>query len=340
MKKFLILLLTAVLALTIVGCSGSNPTKTTVWKYESLTYEVSELGSETKGTLTMTAEQLISDVEYTIPQIKEDGTLDLDFKVNLPSGSHVLEGLMEFGEDVIFYQTVTTSDFFPLYSYKTMLIGAEQKAYEGTEQNPVCTSYVMTTSYDKAGKTASSAFLRRKTYGEADWDGTFSADNWTYFSKIYTEVGNEHYDVNQLYYVIRCMDNLTQDDFSYTCYVPLVLEVDEKVLYASSEPEYSLDLSQIPYFAENYDANFSLYTTKTTITPQNTNVSGKGINVYYAESPIYSREQIASGASGSVVGLIKVPVMMQENVAISNSTNSNGRGTITYKLKDVSNVRP
>ncbi len=346
MKKFLILMICVVLSLSVVGCggcSGGTPTKTIVWDYEKLTYEVSEHGSDTTGVLEMSVEKLNQDIEYMIPQINEDGSLK-ELKVQVESGCHVIEGFFTFGDDVLTYRTVTTSDFYPLYSYKSLVIGAESSAYTGEDSEPTCSSYIMTAVYDKASKTSTADYLRRRTFGENGWDGTFSADYWNHFRKKFSDVGSNYFDVNQLYYAVRCMDNLTEDDFSYTCYVPMVLEVNTKTLYCTSEPKYSVDVTKIPYVLENYGASYGLYATQTTITPQDSNVTGKGISVYYAESPLYSREQIKAGAlnpEGSTIeGLKKVPVMIQENIAISNKENINGRGTITYKLTDISTERP
>lgn len=346
MKKVILLILSAILAFTFVGCSQDQQTLTTEWSYEKLTYSVMEYGSSEKGTLTLTAEMLIQNREYSIPQIGKDRTVTT-INVELSPNSHILTGRLEFGGDVMEYVTVTTSGFRPLYSYKSLIIGAEQKVYAGEGDAPDCLSYIMTTAYDRSAPTAESVYLRRTVYGEQGWDGNFSSDDyWMYHNQSFTDMRAPFYDVNQLYYVIRSLNDVTDSDFTYSCYTPMVLERDTKYLYCVGE-SVSQSVNSIPYIADivkNYKPDYSLDVSKITITPQDSNVRGKGIEVYYAQSPIYSREQLEAGvysvSGSSMKGLVKVPVLIKENIDSTGQGNQNGRGTMTYSLVDISNERP
>lgn len=345
MKKTLLLILASILALTCVGCSGDTQTITTTWSYEKLTYKVMETGNDTVGTLTITAECIIDETEYLIPQINEDKTVS-EVSVSLAVGSHILEGKLEFGDDVMEYKTITTSGFRPLYSFKSLVIGAEKSAYTKEGDVPSCFSYIMTTAYDRSSSSANSAYLRRAVYGENGWDGTYDSDNWSYYAQEFTDIPSPFCDVNQIYYMIRSLNDITDEDFSYNCYVPMILEINTKRLYCTSET-VTQSVNSVPYISEiatNYKPDYSLAVTKVTIVPQESNVAGKGIEVYYANSPIYSREQLEAGAytqSGTTFdGLKKVPVIVKENIDSTGNGNQNGRGTISYVLTDISNERP
>ncbi len=330
------------MCLTLVGCSNEQPTSTTVWSYEKLTYRVteSETASNVEGTLVITAEALIEDIEYKIPQINEDGEL-VEKTVALPNGSHILEGVLTFGEDTLVYQTVTTSGFRPIYSYKALMVGAEMKAYDGDA--PTCLSYVLTTAYDKTQAKATSSYLRRKDYGEASWDGTFSTDHWYFYTKNYEEIQAPYCDVNQIYYSLRAIDQITNDDFSYTLHVPMALEMNTKNLYCTSTPNESVATEVIPFVKNNYGADYELFVNKVTIVPQDSSVTGKGIEISYAQSELYSKEEIEAGAlsEGSTIkGHKKVPIRIRENIKTGDTENMNGRGTIVYTLTDFSTERP
>lgn len=330
------------LCATLVGCSSGQPTSRTVWSYEKLTYNVTESGSNTTGTLVMSAEKLNADLaEYTIPTII-DGALD-SVTVSLPSDSHILEGRLTFGEDYMEYKTITTSGFRPLYSYKALIIGAEQSAYTGEGDAPACLSYVLTTTYDKSVSTAVSSYIRRTTYGTEGWDGNFSPDYWVTYTKTFENIASPFCDVNQIYYSLRALNDITTDKFTYTLHSPMALELNVKNLYCASTAKVSVASSSIPYISTNYGNDYALFLTKVTVTPQDTNVIGKGIEIYFAENGLNSAEEIANGAldaSGSTNTHEKVPVLIRENIGSTELPNNNGRGTITYALSEYSTARP
>lgn len=340
MKKLSVLLLAIVICFTFVGCSSSEPTSKTVWSYEKLTYKVTESGSNETGTLTLTAEKLNSGIDdYVIPVIK-DGALSNE-TISLANDSHILEGVLEFGGDVMVYQTVTTSGFRPLYSYKALFIKDEQSEYSGEGDAPACLSYVLTTVYDKAESKATSSYLRRKSYSEEGWDGEFSADYWATYTKTYEELKSPFCDVNQIYYSLRALNEITTKDFTYRLNVPMALELTVKDLYCVSTPNGSISGASLPYVEEMYGADYSVSFTKVTITPQDSNVIGKGIEIFYAESGLSSREDFANATDGEDAQTHeKVPVLIRENIESTTDENLNGRGTITYSLIDFSTARP
>lgn len=337
MKKIFIFVLALTLCLTFVGCSGGEPTSRTVWSYEELTYKVTESGSNTEGTLVMIAEKLQNDKTVKMPVITDGAMTEVD--VALTSDCHVLKGSLVFGDDCMEYVTVTTSGFRPLYSYKALIRGQEQTAYTGEGEAPACLSYIMTTVYNKTESKATSTYARRRTYSSENWDSTFSSDHWVTYTKEYDNISRPYCDVNQLYYSLRALNDITNKDFTYTLHVPMVLELTTKNLYTRSTPNVSVSSSSIPYISEKYGNDYGLFLTKVTITPQDSPVIGKSIEIYYAESGISSIEDFANATSGSKVTHDKVPVLIRENIESEGDANLNGRGTITYSLVSFSTER-
>ena len=361
MKKFLLILTVALLCLTFVACSGTTQyLQLSLWRdyeYEKLTYSITEEGVNQKGELVMEMEEVqTADPNFAIPVINTETKLVENKVVGLEKNSFLLTRTHKFPAgnglwDTMTNVTITDSAFNPLYSYAELSIAIEQNAYTGTGKAPTCFSYVTTSTYTKDATTskwtALSSCLRQNEYGKtnhADW----------FFRTQTFKLENNTTDMNLFYYNIRFVNNLTEtDDFKYQFSSPMVLESSMKPVNCTGKTEQIAVNDSVPYIYNEYkniDASyggFSLNLVKVSIFPMNQPVTGSGLTVYYSRIPILAKEELALVNSQNLltkseeIGSHRVPVIMIENSrpASSNTLHPDDRGTITYRLTDLTNVK-
>lgn len=329
MKKLFAILMILVLCTSLFACNSTAVTTSTKYipDYERLVYSVTESGSTSAGTLTLTSKRIKGTQDYTIQTIDENGAI-IDVPLVVDNNAFILEGHLEFNGDVIDYKMVTNSGFRPLYSYKSLKVLAEQTAWNKETQEPACVSYVMTTTYEEGENKAFSRFLRQKKYGSSEMNlGEMD------FEDLPSNTNTTYIDINQMYYFIRCLSNLHEDDFRYTFYMPMALESNTKFLICNGKPNQSKSLENFPYIKEIYanDENFALTYTAVTITPSGEPVTGASLSVYYAEQSIHSRNQLDHTKDGLCD---RLPILIVENQRAT-TIDTKDRGTITYSLMDV-----
>lgn len=360
MKKFLLILTVALLSLSVVACSGTTQfVQTSLWEdyeYEKLTYDIVEEGVTEKGTLVMEMEHVPADDEnFVIPQIDpETGVLNTQ-KVGLKKNQYLLQRTLTFPVDSAngLYDTmknitIVDSSFNPLYSYAQLTLAKEQSAYTGEGNEPACVSYVTTSAYtfnkEKSKWSVVSSYLRQKEYG--------NTAEWNFKTQTFSDLAETSTDMNMTYYKLRFINNLTTtDDFSYQCSNPMVLESSIKYLNCKGAIEQHAVDNSVPYIYNEYKTafgddfgGFALDLVKVTIYPMNQAVTGSGINIYYSRVPIIAREELSLATSANDANIHRserVPVIMIENVRPDSATSiyPDSRGTITYKLTDITNVK-
>ncbi len=339
MKKFLVIALTIILSCSLFACSGKAQTVSTGsflpsngTGYEKLIYNVSESGKTEVGTLTLIAERMTSDTPCIMPVINEDQTINMGNVFTAPNGSIYLFSKLEFQKDELISYTICTSGFRPLYSFKALVVNAEKTAYTGNDTAPVCISYAMYTTYENGTNNATSVSLRQKNYGETDttkW--TKNAQN---FENIAVNTTSTFWDINQMYYAIRGVNTLFDNNFQYSFRIPMALESNVKTVVCSGKNNQSKSRDSFPYINEKYadapDKTFSY--TAVTIYPTGEPVTGSSIQVYYSEQDLHSDRQTDLTKDGECP---RVPIYIVENQAATTSGTANGRGTISYSLVDI-----
>lgn len=365
MKKFLIVIAVALLSLSFVACSGTTQfLKLSLWRgyeYEQLTYEITEEGVADKGTLVMTMEKVQSESTIKVPQINKDTKVLEEVDVTLQRDYFYLTRSLQFPVDkangiydTMLNITVTDGSFNPLYSFASLTMAEEQVAYTGEGKAPDCVSYVTSTKYTYDAVTskwsAVSSCLRQTEYGKLD------KAEWFFRTMDFANLTGTSTDMNMLYYDIRFINNLTDtNDFKYQCTTPMVLESQTKGISCTGAVEQHAVDSRVPYIYNAYKnafgdsfGGFSLDLTKVTIFPTGQAVTGSGITVFYSRQPILAREELVGLQSSELSeamtnkGSHRVPVIIEENTRPSSTTQlyPDSRGTITYRLVDLTNVKP
>lgn len=362
MKKFLLIAIILLLSLSFVACSGTVQFLDIVWKsyeYEKLTYEIVEEGVADTGTLVMEMEELNADGTYTIPQIDTQTKEIEEVDVVLKKNYFILKRTLSFPVDasngiydVMENVTFTDDRFNPLYSYAILDMAEERVAYTGSGSAPDCVSYVTTAKYtqnlDTSKWSVTSSYLRQTEYGKTN------KSEWFFKTQDFKDLAENSTDMNMLYYHLRFINNLTEsNEFTYQCSIPMVLESSIKSVNCKGSMEQLAIDDSVPYIYNEYKAygdnfgGFSLNLTKVTMFPINQSVTGSGITVYYSSTPILAQEEIADATADTLTsvseqkGSYRVPLIMIENArpASASSLYPDSRGTITYRLINITNVK-
>ena len=351
MKKVLILILTIILSLSLFACGGEKDSFSTgnflpeiegSTGYEKLVYSVSETGVSAdspyaqEGTLALVAERLAIDTSVIMPSFSiKDNEFHVDFNNEIPVSKKyiVLSSTLEFGGDQMQSYTICNPEFSPLYSFKSLIIKSEKVAWTGKEEDkPNCVSYYMFTTYTEGTEKATSVVLRQKEYGQTDYK------EWEKIDMNYDSISggtSVFWDTNQMYYAIRGMNTLHEDNFQYSFFTPMAIEKGTKHVIATSKNGQSAERDTFPYIKNKYeskpDANFTY--TLVSIVPSGAPVTGSGIQVYYSEQALHSKTQQDLTAPARCP---RVPILIMENYSANTTgTQTNPRGAIIYRLIDV-----
>ena len=336
MKKFLIILMTIAMTISLGACSQQAPTyNAKLWmsysdrgydvpyKSETLVYDVYVGTQLTPGVLTLTFRsymlggetvnaKVFAPGEATTVNGSNIGTIGA---YDIKTGDYTLEATLNFASgdyvgDSIYYFCHMDSAMNPLASYREVMLAYEATAsssrYDDIEK-PL--SQVYYTTYKVTTQESTSVYAVRDDFGSDTFN--VSTYNATHTSQIV--------DTMQLIYSARSLSTLASGG-SVSSYISIPSPVENTVKQMSIST-YSQDVAveDGAYIKSSgiLGESTSISCTALRIMLYNETVSGQGLIYYYSNTPL--KESASENAD--TIGL--VPVKMVE-------------GNTTYTLRSIS----
>ena len=328
MKKFLLILLTIAMAITLVGCNQQVPTyNAKFWmsyqdrgydvpyKSETLTYDV-KIGEQlTPGVLTLTfksymlgAEEVVSrtfNPDSDVTEVTSD-MIGTAHTYTINTGEYTLEGTLTFSSgdlagDSMYYFCHMDSAMNPIASYRELILDYEKTAtasrYGEGQKKPL--SQVYYTTYNQKATQSTSVYAVRSKFG---------SDTYT-VGRYEGTLTSQAVDTMQLLYSARSISTLANGG-SVSSYISIPSPI-ENTIKEMSMSTYSQDVAvdKGAYIETSgiLGDSRSINCTAISIMLYNETVSGQRLTYYYSNNPL----KVSAEENAPTVGL--VPVMMVED---------------------------
>ena len=343
MKKFLLILLTIAMAITLVGCNQQVPTyNAKFWmsykvnyqdreydvpyKSETLTYDV-KIGEQlTPGVLTLTFKSYMLGAEEVLSKTFNPGeatsvtsdVIGTQHTYTVNTGDYTLEATLTFESgdmvgDKLYYFCHMDSAMNPIASYRELILDYEKTATTsryGADKKPL--SQVYYTTYNQKATQSTSVYAVRSAFG---------SDTYTVgrYEGVYT---SQTVDTMQLLYSARSISTLANGG-NVSAYISIPSPI-ENTTKQMSMTTYSQDVAvdKGTYIETSgiLGDSTSINCTAISIMLYNETVSGQRLTYYYSNNPL----KVSAEENAPSVGL--VPVMMVED-------------NIVYTLRSISVVK-
>lgn len=330
MKKFLLILLTIAMTITLVGCNQQVPTYNArfwmsysrtyqdreydvLYKSETLTYDV-KIGEQlTPGVLTLTFKSYEQGAEQVVSKTFAPGeatsvgadVIGTTHTYNVNTGDYTLEATLTFESgdlagDRLYYFCHMDSAMNPIASYRELILDYEKTATSsryGEGQTPL--SQVYYTTYSQKATQSTSVYAVRSAFG---------SDTYT-VGRYEGAQTSQAVDTMQLLYSARSISTLANGG-SVSSYISIPSPI-ENTIKEMSMTTYSQDVAvdKGAYIETSgiLGDSTSINCTAISVMLYNETVSGQRLTYYYSNNPL----KVSAEEGAPSVGL--VPVMMVED---------------------------